>query len=128
MPAKGYTQITGIAWSGGGKITRIEISTDGGKNWRDGKLQIPVHTKAHTRFTFDWDWQGQEAVIQSRSTDETGEFQPTLQDMSKYWGHHDGRVAPEGQQAARHPHDRAAAVESEQGREHFRCALRLRSF
>jgi len=86
MPAKGYTQITGIAWSGGGKITRIEISTDGGKNWRDGKLQDPVHTKAHTRFTFDWDWTGQEAVIQSRSTDETGEVQPTLQDLSKHWG------------------------------------------
>jgi sulfane dehydrogenase subunit SoxC len=86
MGPRGLTQITGIAWSGGGKITRIEISTDGGKNWRDGKLQDPVHTKAHTRFTFDWDWNGQEAVIQSRSTDETGEVQPTLLDLSKHWG------------------------------------------
>jgi len=86
MPAKGYAQITGIAWSGGGKITRVEISTDGGKNWRDAKIQDPVHTRAHTRFTYDWDWNGQEAVIQSRATDDQREVQPTLGDLSKLWG------------------------------------------
>jgi sulfane dehydrogenase subunit SoxC len=85
MP-RGYVQITGIAWSGGGRITKTEVSVDGGKNWREAKLQGPVHTKAHTRFTFDWEWNGQETTIVSRSTDETGEVQLTLAEMSKHWG------------------------------------------
>jgi sulfane dehydrogenase subunit SoxC len=83
---RGYNQITGLAWSGGGKITKVEISTDGGKNWRAAKLQEPIHTKAHTRFTFDHDWNGQEMTIVSRSTDETGELQPTLAETSKAHG------------------------------------------
>jgi len=85
MP-RGYVQITGIAWSGGGKITKTEVSVDGGKNWREAALQGPIHSKAHTRFTFDWDWNGQETTIVSRSTDETGEVQLTLAEMSKHWG------------------------------------------
>ena len=83
---RGYVQITGISWSGGGKITKTEISVDGGKNWREAKLQDPIHSKAHTRFTADWEWNGQEATIVSRSTDETGEVQLSLADMSKHWG------------------------------------------
>jgi sulfane dehydrogenase subunit SoxC len=83
---RGYNQITGLAWSGGGVITRVEVSTDGGKNWRDAKIQGPVHTKAHTRFNYDWEWNGQEAVIQSRCTDETGEVQASLVELTKYWG------------------------------------------
>jgi sulfane dehydrogenase subunit SoxC len=86
MLGKGYTHITGLAWSGAGTITRVEISTDGGKNWRDAKIQGPVHSKAHTRFNFDWDWNGQEAMIMSRCTDETGDVQPTLAELSKNWG------------------------------------------
>jgi sulfane dehydrogenase subunit SoxC len=84
--ARGYVQITGLAWSGGGKITKVEISVDGGKNWREAKLQEPIHTRAHTRFNFDWEWNGQEAVIISRSTDDQGEVQPTLAETSKNHG------------------------------------------
>jgi sulfane dehydrogenase subunit SoxC len=50
-------------------------------------IQGPVHTKAHTRFTFDWNWTGDEATIMSRATDETGDVQPTLAELSKNWGH-----------------------------------------
>jgi sulfane dehydrogenase subunit SoxC len=83
---KGYVQITGLAWSGGGKVTRVEISTDGGKSWKQAKIQEPVHTKAHTRFTYDWAWNGEEAMIQSRCTDETGDVQPSLAELTKNWG------------------------------------------
>ena len=83
---KGYVQITGLAWSGAGRITKVEVSTDGGKNWRDAKIQGPVHSKAHTRFTADWEWNGQEATILSRCTDETGDLQLTLAEMAKNWG------------------------------------------
>ena len=70
---KGYVEITGLAWSGGGKITKVEVSTDGGKSWKEAKIQAPVMPKAHTRFNFDWNWDGQEAVIMSRCTDDQGD-------------------------------------------------------
>jgi len=83
---KGYVQITGLAWSGAGKVAKVEVSTDGGKNWKEAKIQGPVHSKAHTRFTYDWAWDGQEAMLQSRCIDETGDVQPSLAELSKNWG------------------------------------------
>jgi len=83
---KGYVQITGLAWSGGGKISRVDVSTDGGKTWKEATLQIPVHTKAHTRFTFDWAWNGEETMIMSRCTDDQGEVQPTQKELYTHWG------------------------------------------
>ena len=86
IPGPGYVQITGLAWSGAGAITKVEVSTNGGKSWKEAKLQTPVHTKAHTRFTFDWVWDGEETVIMSRSTDDQGDVQPTMQELYKHWG------------------------------------------
>ncbi len=86
IPGRGYVQITGLAWSGGGKVAKVDISTDGGKNWKEAKLQTPVHTKAHTRFTFDWAWDGGEAVLLSRCTDELGEVQPSRAELYNHWG------------------------------------------
>jgi sulfane dehydrogenase subunit SoxC len=86
IPAKGYVQITGLAWSGGGAIKKVEVSTDGGKSWKEAKLQTPVHTKAHTRFTFDWAWDGEEAMLMSRSTDDQGDLQPSRAELYKNWG------------------------------------------
>ena len=86
LPGRGYVQITGLAWSGGGVIKKVEVSTDGGKSWKEAKLQAPVLPRAHTRFTFDWAWDGEEAVIVSRSTDELDEVQPTRAELYKNWG------------------------------------------
>src|SRR5712691_12305951 len=86
LPGKGFYEITGLAWSGGGAIRRVEVSTDGGRSWKDAKLQTPVLPKAHTRFTLDWTWNGEEAVLQSRCTDERGEVQPSLAELNKNWG------------------------------------------
>jgi sulfane dehydrogenase subunit SoxC len=86
MPRRGYVQITGLAWSGAGAVTRVEVSTDGGRSWKDAKLHAPVLPRAHTRFTFDWAWDGQEAVIQSRCTDDAREVQPSLAELTKNWG------------------------------------------
>lgn len=72
----GIYQLTGLAWSGRGKITRVEVSADGGENWVDAELHQPVLSKAFTRFSLPWQWQGQYAVLQSRATDETGYTQP----------------------------------------------------
>jgi len=86
LPGPGYVQITGLAWSGGGAITKVEVSTNGGKSWKEAKLQTPVHSKAHTRFTFDWAWDGGEAVLMSRSTDDQGDVQPSKEELYKNWG------------------------------------------
>jgi len=83
---RGYVQITGLAWSGAGLVRKVEVSTDAGRSWKEAKRHPPVLPRAHTRFTFDWAWNGEETVIQSRCTDEAGEVQPSLAELSKNWG------------------------------------------
>ena len=77
LPGPGFYEITGIAWSGRGAIKRVEVSTDGGATWDVAALQGPVLPVCHTRFRFPWHWDGQEAMLESRATDETGYIQPT---------------------------------------------------
>ena len=73
----GWHEVSGIAWSGRGRITRVDVSTDGGKSWTAAELQDPVLPKAHTRFRLPWQWDGREATLMSRAIDETGYAQPT---------------------------------------------------
>ncbi|PYQ96537.1 MAG: sulfite dehydrogenase [Acidobacteria bacterium] len=75
--SRGWVEINGIAWTGSGKIRRVDVSTDGGATWTPARLQEPVLSKAHTRFRHLWNWTGGEAVIMSRAVDETGYVQPT---------------------------------------------------
>ena len=75
---KGWVEIRGIAWSGRGKVEKVEVSTDAGKTWQLANLQEPVLSKAHTYFRYLWDWKGEATEILSRVTDETGYLQPTL--------------------------------------------------
>jgi sulfane dehydrogenase subunit SoxC len=86
LSEKGWWTITGIAWSGRGKIVRVDVSTDGGESWRRAELQEPVLPKCHTRFRLPWNWQGGKAVIMSRATDETGYTQPGLQELTEVRG------------------------------------------
>lgn len=78
LPGAGWWDITGIAWSGRGRITRVDISTDGGTHWTQAELQGPVLPQCHTRFRYLWNWDGRESLIMSRAVDETGYAQPTL--------------------------------------------------
>src|SRR5262249_39527523 len=80
LPGAGFYEITGLAWSGRGKIARVEISTDGGKTWDLAALQDPVLPICQTRFRFPV-WDGTPATLQSRATDETGYAQPTHQQL-----------------------------------------------
>ena len=73
----GWREIRGLAWSGSGKIAKVEVSTDAGQNWSVAELQGPVLAKSHTRFRYLWNWQGKPAVIMSRAIDQTGYIQPT---------------------------------------------------
>ncbi len=83
---KGFYNITGLAWSGRGKVTRVDVSTDGGRNWRVARLEQPVLSKCLTRFNLDWVWDGKPALIQSRATDDTGHVQPTYAQLRQVRG------------------------------------------
>jgi sulfane dehydrogenase subunit SoxC len=72
----GYHRISGLAWSGHGRITRVEISTDGARTWRDATIAGVALPKAQTRFGADWVWDGKPTKIVSRSTDEKHNVQP----------------------------------------------------
>lgn len=78
---KGWVEIRGLAWSGRGKIKRVEVSVDAGKTWAPARLQEPVLEKAHVRFRHLWNWNGEETEILSRAVDETDYVQPTLKQL-----------------------------------------------
>jgi sulfane dehydrogenase subunit SoxC len=108
LPGPSLYELTGLAWSGSGKIERVEITTDSGKTWVNAQLQEPRLPVAFTRFRLPWRFDGKEAVIASRATDETGYVQPTREALiavrgtnsgyhfngMKFWKvHADGKVS-----------------------------------
>jgi sulfane dehydrogenase subunit SoxC len=92
----GWQEIQGFAWSGRGRITGVDVSVDGGKNWQAAMLEEPVLDKCLTRFRHRWAWEGKPAVIQSRAVDSTGYVQPTVAEIMKaraiagFVQHHNG--------------------------------------
>jgi sulfane dehydrogenase subunit SoxC len=81
LPRAGLYEVTGLAWSGRGAVTRVDISADGGATWHHAVLQQPVLPRAHTRFTWSWRWDGREAILASRAADDTGYEQPSRADL-----------------------------------------------
>ena len=84
--AKGQNLLKGVAWSGRGKITRVDVSLDGGRNWREAQLHEPILTKSLARFTLPFEWHGEELLIQSRARDDSGYVQPTIQALQEIRG------------------------------------------
>jgi sulfane dehydrogenase subunit SoxC len=82
----GWWEIKGLAWSGRGRITRVDLSTDGGASWQAAALQEPVLPKCHTRFRMMWNWDGRETILMSRAVDETGYVQPTRAELIRARG------------------------------------------
>ncbi|MEM5312586.1 sulfite dehydrogenase [Paraburkholderia sp. JHI869] len=82
----GYYEISGLAWSGEGKVRAVDVSTDGGRTWRRARIQEPVLAKCLTRFRLDWYWDGSPAVLQSRCIDESGYVQPTMESLVRARG------------------------------------------
>jgi sulfane dehydrogenase subunit SoxC len=104
--AKGFLVISGLAWSGRGTVRRVDVSLDGGRNWREAKIDGPVFDKACVRFYAETDWNGEELLLQSRAIDDTGYVQPSKDDLRKIRGtnsiyHNNGiqtwRLAPSGE-------------------------------
>lgn len=86
LTKKGRVEIEGLAWSGRGRITRVDVSVDGGINWQRAALKGEVLPKCLTRFSLPWEWNGDPALLQSRSVDETGYVQPTLAQLREIRG------------------------------------------
>ncbi|MGI9249750.1 MAG: sulfite dehydrogenase [Pseudohongiellaceae bacterium] len=81
LDRRGIYQLTGIAWSGHGRIARVEVSADGGNSWADALLEPQHNERALARFHIPWQWTGGAAVLQSRATDSAGNVQPTRDDI-----------------------------------------------
>jgi len=81
LPGPGFYNITGLAWTGRGRVQQVDVSVDGGKTWNPAQLQSTPEQICTVRFSFPWIWDGKAAVLQSRCTDETGYVQPTLQQL-----------------------------------------------
>lgn len=103
---KGFYEIRGIAWSGYGKIRKVDVSTDGGMNWRTAELQGPVLSRCLTRFRLPLQWDGRPMLLQSRAADDSGYVQPSIENLRKARGlnsiyHknsiHTWRVRPDGE-------------------------------
>jgi sulfane dehydrogenase subunit SoxC len=106
LDGAGIYEISGLAWSGYGKVAKVDVSADGGKSWAPAALQEPVLPKALTRFRLPWRWDGGPTMLQSRVTDDTGYVQPSREELlarrgARTFYHYNGftswRVAPSGQ-------------------------------
>jgi sulfane dehydrogenase subunit SoxC len=98
LPEAGHYEIRGIAWSGRGKITGVDVSVDGGKNWQPANLAEPVLAKCLTSFTLPWRWNKSPATLISRARDETGYVQPYLEQLfkvrGKFFVYHNNAMQP----------------------------------
>jgi sulfane dehydrogenase subunit SoxC len=88
LAGPGFYEVTGFAWSGRGRITKTEVSADGGKTWQTAQPNEPILPKSLTRFRLPWWWDGKETSLQSRCTDETGYMQPTREELVAVRGLH----------------------------------------
>jgi len=92
----GHYELNGFAWSGGGTIKAVDITTDGGTTWQTAELEGPVMDKCLSRFSYQWQWDGSPAKIASRAVDSTGYVQPTVADLKEkraivgFVQHHNG--------------------------------------
>ncbi|MDA1372920.1 MAG: molybdopterin-dependent oxidoreductase [Proteobacteria bacterium] len=91
LPGTGFYEVSGLAWSGGGKVARVEVSTNGGQSWFDAEIRGTAYPMAHTRFTFNWDWDGSPCELQSRCTDDIGQLQPSRAQASEFFNQTPGQ-------------------------------------
>jgi len=78
LDGPGFYELSGLAWSGRGRITRVDVSADGGASWAEAALNEPVLAQCFTRFRVPWQWNGKPCVLQSRATDDTGAVMATF--------------------------------------------------
>jgi len=85
LPGPGFYEISGLAWSGGGAVKTVEVSTDGGKSWNRAQFKNTPQRMAHVRFAYPWKWDGTETTIMSRTTDDIGQRQALREEIANWW-------------------------------------------
>jgi sulfane dehydrogenase subunit SoxC len=88
LPGPGFYNVSGLAWSGRGRVQSVDVSVDGGQSWRPAQLNVTPESVCTVRFSYPWMWDGKAAILQSRCTDETGYIQPTLKQLIAIRGSH----------------------------------------
>jgi sulfane dehydrogenase subunit SoxC len=88
LPGPGFYNVSGLAWSGRGRVQSVDVSVDGGQSWRPAQFNVMAEPVCTVRFSYPWMWDGKPAVLQSRCTDETGYIQPTLKQLITIRGSH----------------------------------------
>jgi sulfane dehydrogenase subunit SoxC len=88
LPGPGFYNVSGLAWSGRGRVQSVDVSIDGGQSWRPAQLTVTPDPVCTVRFSYPWMWDGKPAILQSRCTDETGYIQPTLKQLIAIRGSH----------------------------------------
>lgn len=81
----GRCALSGRAWSGRGPVTRVEVTTDGGRSWSDADVAEadPGHPYAWQRFTLDWDPGPGTYELAARAHDASGAAQPLEQPWNR---------------------------------------------
>jgi DMSO/TMAO reductase YedYZ molybdopterin-dependent catalytic subunit len=76
--------LTGRAWSGCAPITKVDVSTDGGRSWAAGELGDPVSPFAWRPWSYEWDaTRPGDYELTVRATDGAGNSQPTEQNWNR---------------------------------------------
>jgi sulfane dehydrogenase subunit SoxC len=88
LPGPGFYNISGLAWTGRGRVQSVDVSVDGGQTWRPAQLNVTPEPICTVRFSYPWVWDGKPALLQSRCTDETGYVQPTRKQLIAIRGSH----------------------------------------
>jgi sulfane dehydrogenase subunit SoxC len=86
VKGKGFLAVSGLAWSGRGTVKGVDVSLDGGRNWKSARIDGPVFDKAAVRFYYELDWNGEPLLLQSRAIDSSGYVQPTKDALRKIRG------------------------------------------
>jgi len=73
-----FIEIEGLAWSGMGTIKGVDISFDGGRNWKKASLKGLVLPQAWTRFSYIYKYEGKPLFLSSRARDDAGFVQPSV--------------------------------------------------
>ncbi len=82
----GLHAVRGYAWSGGGRITQVEVSVDGGETWMATRLEEPQDRWMWVRWSYLWDAKPGQYKVMSRATDAAGRVQslePRYNNMRK---------------------------------------------
>jgi len=75
----GNVRIQGAAWSNASPVSKVDVSTDGGKTWSSARLGSQESKYGWRLWQFDWKAAEGEHALTARATNAAGETQPLTQ-------------------------------------------------